>query len=115
MQDKTFEPQVADSRNSSANLSHWAYNAEMPFISEPDIPTHKARHILDLTFSNIPFADTRVRMDIMCGSDHYKLHTTIPDQGLETPKLDQYFIDIDEEPPFANLVVSIVKTFREPS
>ena len=50
----------------------------MDFIREARIPTHNTGHVLDLIFSNIPFAKTIVRAKLYTSSDHETLVTTIP-------------------------------------
>jgi hypothetical protein len=66
----------------------------MDFIGIPGDPTHRLGHVLDLTFSNIPFARTIVRKDMHSGSDHETQVTTIPTRG-HTP-LEQYHYRVPE-------------------
>jgi hypothetical protein len=47
---------------------------------------HRAGHVLDLAFSNIPFVTTTVRDDLHSGSDHSTLVITIAVRG--SPSLD---------------------------
>ncbi|RAL67198.1 hypothetical protein DID88_007975 [Monilinia fructigena] len=62
----TYEPGVL-SATQGATLSNWSQDTGMDFIGEVGIPTHRAGHVIDLTFSNIPFAETVVRRDMDCG------------------------------------------------
>jgi hypothetical protein len=69
-----FEPGT-DSRNGGIELNQWSIDNNMSYIGEPGEATHQAGHVLDLTFSNIPFATTEVVEDLYCGSDHFTLPT----------------------------------------
>ncbi|RAL60867.1 hypothetical protein DID88_010191 [Monilinia fructigena] len=73
----TYEPGVL-SATQGATLANWSQDTGMDFIGEVGVPTHRAGHVIDLTFSNIPFAETVVRRDMDCGSDHFTQVTTIP-------------------------------------
>ncbi|RAL60138.1 hypothetical protein DID88_000763 [Monilinia fructigena] len=75
-----FEPGV-ESSNQGASLAAWSLNSGADFIGGPGEPTHRAGHTIDLTFSNIPFAETMVRHDLDCGSDHFTLVTLLPGRG----------------------------------
>ncbi|RAL68039.1 hypothetical protein DID88_008762 [Monilinia fructigena] len=75
-----FEPGVGSS-NQGASLAAWSLSSGADFIGEPGEPTHRAGHTIDLTFSNIPFAETTVRHDLDCGSDHFTLVTLLPGRG----------------------------------
>jgi len=50
----------------------------MDFIGTPGGVTQDAGHVLDLIFSNIPFASSEVKEDMHSGSDHETQVTTIP-------------------------------------
>jgi len=99
----TFEPGVVTSQGGS-ELARWAAASSMDYIGEPGRPTHRAGHVIDLTFTNIPFARTTVQDALHCGSDHNTLVTEIPGRGVET--LEQYHFKIPEHklPTFASLV-----------
>ncbi|RAL62128.1 hypothetical protein DID88_002614 [Monilinia fructigena] len=75
-----FEPGV-ESSNQGASLAAWSLDSGADFIGEPGEPTHRAGHTIDLTFSNIPFAETTVRHDLDCGSDHFTLITIVPEKS----------------------------------
>jgi hypothetical protein len=77
-----FEPGVTTTHG-GAELAQWATDSGMNYIREPGVPTHRAGHVIDLSFCNIPFATTAVRADMNCGLDHNTLVTTIPGRGQE--------------------------------
>jgi hypothetical protein len=56
----------------------------------PGQPTHCAGHVLDLTFSNIPFAQSAVDASMHSGSDHETIVTTVSTSTLSAPHLDRY-------------------------
>ena len=89
-----FEPGIT-SVHRGGELARWASSSGMDFIGEPGVPTQRAGHVLDLTFSNIPFARTIVRSDLHSGSDHETQVTTIPGRG--NVPLDQFNYRIPEE------------------
>ncbi|RAL58076.1 hypothetical protein DID88_009926, partial [Monilinia fructigena] len=78
-----FEPGVR-STHRGADLARWSSESNMDFIGTPGEPTHNAGHVLDLTFSNIPFASTIVRKDMHTGSDHENARYIPPQQGVQT-------------------------------
>jgi ribonuclease HI len=88
-----FEPGAEPGRM-GGQLAHWATASGMDFIGTPGDPTHRLGHVLDLTFSNIPFARTVVREDMHSGSDHETQVTTLPTRG-HTP-LEQYHYRVPE-------------------
>ncbi|KAF7568414.1 hypothetical protein PtrM4_130270 [Pyrenophora tritici-repentis] len=69
-----FEP-GSTSANRGAEIARWATQNDIPYIGEAGNPTHRAGHVLDVSFSNIPFARTTVREDMYTGSDHFTLVT----------------------------------------
>ena len=60
----------------------------MDFIGVPGQPTPYAGHVIDLTFSNVPFAQSAVDASIHSGSDHETIVTSVPTSVLGTPHLD---------------------------
>jgi hypothetical protein len=52
---ESFKPSVS-AASGGIGLAGWAANASIDYISVPGQLTHCASHVLDLTFSNIPFA-----------------------------------------------------------
>ena len=63
-----FEPGI-QAIHQGAELARWATESGMDFIGTPGAPTQRAGHVLDLTFSNVPFAQTTIRTDMHSGSD----------------------------------------------
>lgn len=75
-----FEPGVS-TFSRGRELVEWSTDSLMDFIGEVGTPTQRCGHVLDLTFSNIPWAQTSVRADMHCGSDHETQITTLPGRG----------------------------------
>lgn len=50
---ESFEPSSVTTGGGS-ELARWAQTHAMDFIGQPGVPTHRAGHVIDLTFSNIP-------------------------------------------------------------
>ena len=98
-----FEPGIETSQGGS-ELAKWSTDSGMDYIGQPGKPTHRAGHVIDLTFSNIPFARTEVQDDLHSGSDHNVLITTVPGRGV-TP-LEQVHNRIPEDrlPMLAGLI-----------
>jgi hypothetical protein len=86
---ESFEPGSVTTGGGS-ELARWAQTHAMDFIGQPGVPTHRAGHVIDLTFSNIPFADTTVRPDMHSGSDHATQVTTLPARGLAAEGLNKH-------------------------
>jgi hypothetical protein len=86
---ESFEPGSVTTGGGS-ELARWAHIHAMDFIGQPGVPTHQAGHVIDLTFSNIPFADTTVRPDMHSGSDHATQVTTLPARGLAAEGLNKH-------------------------
>ena len=72
----------------------------------PGKPTHCAGHVLNLTFSNIPFAKSAVDASMHSRSDHKTIVTSAPISTPGTPHLEQYHYRVPEAnlPRFAGLV-----------
>lgn len=98
-----FEPGV-QSVHQGAELARWAGESGMDFIGTPGVPTQRAGHVLDLTFSNIPFAQSTVRLDMHSGSDHETQVTTIPGRGHTPLEQHNYRIPDSDLPKFAGLI-----------
>jgi hypothetical protein len=84
-----FEPGV-NTFARGGELVEWSVETMMDFIGEVGTPTQRCGHVLDLTFSNVPWAQTTVRADMHCGSDHETLVTTLPGRG-EVPLRQCYY------------------------
>ncbi|RAL61402.1 hypothetical protein DID88_009535 [Monilinia fructigena] len=67
-----FEPGVGSS-NQGASLAAWSLSSGADFIGEPGEPTHRAGHTIDLTFSNIPFAENYGRGQGADGNAGYRV------------------------------------------
>ncbi|RAL63270.1 hypothetical protein DID88_004347 [Monilinia fructigena] len=82
---------------------------------DPGEPTHRAGHTIDLTFSNIPFAETKVRHDLDSGSDHFTLVTLIPGRGQQTNANTGYRVAEDSLERFAHIINSGVPLLPRPA
>jgi ribonuclease HI len=83
-----FEPGV-NTFSRGGELAEWSIDNLMDFIGEAGIPTQRYGHVLDLTFSNIPWAQTTVRTNMHCGSDHETQVTILPGRG-DTPSVQHH-------------------------
>jgi hypothetical protein len=86
----------------------------MDFISTLGAPTQRARHVLDLTFSNVPFTQTTIRTNMHSGSDHETQVTIIPGQG--SVPLEQFHFRVPESElnKFSRLVKNSVANLTDP-
>jgi hypothetical protein len=64
-----FKPGVADT-NKEGELTAWFSTSGINYIKNPEEATHNAGHVLDLSFSNIPFIITSIQTDIYYASDY---------------------------------------------
>ncbi|RAL59094.1 hypothetical protein DID88_006740 [Monilinia fructigena] len=78
-------------------------------------PTHRAGHTIDLTFSNIPFAETTVRHDLDCGSDHFTLVTLLPGRGQGADGNAGYRVTEANLPRFAHAINSGISHLPQPA
>lgn len=97
------EPGEADARGGD-RLTAWAEHHDMLFIGTPGMPTHNAGHVLDLSFSNIPFAYTEVDEDLRTGSDHETLVTRLPERGSFTEPPAHYRVSDARLPQLRRLL-----------
>ncbi|RAL61113.1 hypothetical protein DID88_010452 [Monilinia fructigena] len=109
-----FEPGVGSS-NQGASLAAWSLSSGADFIGEPGEPTHRAGHTIDLTFSNIPFAETTVRHDLDCGSDHFTLVTLLPGRGQGADGNAGYRFTEANLPRFAHAINSGISHLPQPA
>ncbi|RAL62915.1 hypothetical protein DID88_004756 [Monilinia fructigena] len=110
-----FEPGVGSS-NQGASLAAWSLSSGADFIGEPGEPTHRAGHTIDLTFSNIPFAETTVRHDLDCGSDHFTLVTLLPPgRGQGADGNAGYRVTEANLPRFAHAINSGISHLPQPA
>ena len=98
-----FEP-GSSNENGGAALARWACTNSVEYIGEPGQATHRAGHVLDLSFSNIPFAQTVVVEDMNCGSDHETLVTRIPCNSMRTERRGNLTVPPSALERFNNLV-----------
>ncbi|RAL63535.1 hypothetical protein DID88_003579 [Monilinia fructigena] len=109
-----FEPGV-ESSNQGASLAAWSLDSGADFIGEPGEPTHRAGHTIDLTFSNIPFAETTVRHDLDCGSDHFTLITIVPERGQGADSNTGFRVTEANLPRFASIIHSGITHLPQPT
>ena len=88
----------------------------MDYIGILGQPTHSAGHVLDLTFSNIPFAQSAVDANMHSGSDYETIVTSIPISTLGTQHLKQHHYRVPETslPKFTGLVEIGVQNIPDP-
>lgn len=98
-----FEPGV-DNYARGGELVNWITHNQIDYIGEVGIATHNRGHVLDLTLSNIPAADSVIRMDMHCGSDHETQVTTIPSRGTVPLEQHHYRVTESDLPKLAGLV-----------
>ncbi|KAI1690336.1 Exo-endo-phos-2 domain containing protein [Pyrenophora tritici-repentis] len=98
-----FEP-GSTSANRGAEIARWATQNDIPYIGEAGNPTHRAGYVLDVSFSNIPFARTTVREDMYTGSDHFTLVTVLPSRGRAVLEQHHYRVHERNIDRFAGLV-----------
>jgi hypothetical protein len=86
---ESFEPTIT-AANGGVELAGWAASASMNYIGVPGQPTHCAGHVLDLTFSNILFAQSAFDASMHSGSDYETIVTSVPLSTPGTPHLEQH-------------------------
>jgi hypothetical protein len=64
-----FKPGVANT-NKEGELVAWSSTSGIDYIKNPEEATHNTDYVLDLSFSNIPFATTSIRTDMYCALNH---------------------------------------------
>jgi hypothetical protein len=74
------------------------------YIKNPGKATHNAGHVLDLSFSNIPFVTTNIQTNIYYASDHKVQITVIPDKEKVLLKQAHYRIPKAKLSTFSALV-----------
>ncbi|KAG0154529.1 hypothetical protein PDIDSM_97 [Penicillium digitatum] len=111
---EAFEPGVANA-NRGGEIAQWSSDSGLDFIGEPGVPTHQAGHVLDLTFSNIPYASTVVREDLATGSDHESLVTRIPGRGRVPLEQYNYRVPESKLPKLSSLIGTGIRSLPDPS
>lgn len=109
-----FEPGVETGRL-GGKLASWAISSGMTYIGIPGAQTHNQGHVLDLTFSNIPFAQSKVVADMNSGSDHETQVTTIPGRGHEPLEQHSYRVPDKDLDQFDRLMQVGVAGFPDPA
>jgi ribonuclease HI len=112
--DPTFEP-GSESRDRGADLARWAINSGMPFSGIPGLPTHRAGHVLDMVFTNVPFAETTLADHFEFGSDHYALLTVVPVRGTGAPEQFRTVVHPDNKDKFCGLIQCGMATAPDPT
>jgi hypothetical protein len=97
-----------------ADLARWAVDSAMDFIGVLGEATQRSGHVLDLTFSNVPFAQTEIRQDMHSGSDHETQVTTIPGRGSVPLEQVQYRVPEAELKKLAGLVGNGIARLTNP-
>ena len=108
-----FDPGVTPSR-SGPTIAQWASESGMDFIGDPGVATHRLGNVLDLTFSNLPFAKTIVRDDLHSTSDHKTQVTTIRGRGRVPLEQVHHRVPESALPTFAALVHTGVARLPDP-
>lgn len=98
-----WEPGI-EGHNRGADIARWAANNRLALISEAGIPTHTGGHVLDLAFSNIPFAMGEVVDALHPGADHAALQLTVPVERTPEPERHRITVSDDELPTFSEIV-----------
>lgn len=112
--DSYWEPGV-ESSGRGRELVTWSLTSGATYIGEIGEATHNQGHVLDLTFSNIPFASTERRRRLRTSSDHETLVTTIPGRGLEQLEQHHYRVKDDDMHTFIGLVSTGIDQLPDPS
>lgn len=86
------------------------------YIGVPGQPTHRAGHVIDLTFSNIPFAQSTVDATMHSGSDHETIVTSVPISTPGTQRLEQHHYRVAEAslPKFTGIVEIGIEGIPDP-
>ena len=108
-----FEPGV-QTAHQGAELAGWSSDSGMDFIGIPGDSMQRAGHVLDLTFSNIPFAQSMVRSDMHSGSDYVTQVTCILGRGKAPLEQFHYRIPKADLPKFAELVRNGIAKLIDP-
>lgn len=90
--------------NGGDEIATWAATHRLSFIGEVGMPIHDKGRVLDLTFSNIPYATAEIRHDLHPGADHEAIQITIPAKGDQRPNQFRLIVPDDKLEGFAGLV-----------
>lgn len=112
--DESWEPGALPRNDGARHIAQWARDNNMTFTGEIGKATHRAGHVLDLVFSNIPFTASHIREDLSCGSDHKTQVTLIPGRGHQPQVPRQIQIRDGNLGLFRNLIQSHLATLSDP-
>jgi hypothetical protein len=102
-----FKPGVTDT-NKEGELAAWSSASGIDYIKNPGKATHNAGHVLDLSFSNIPFVTTSIQTNIHYASDYKVQVIVILSRGKVLLKQAHYYIPEAELSTFLALVQASV-------
>ncbi|KAL7754822.1 hypothetical protein ACKLNR_015162 [Fusarium oxysporum f. sp. zingiberi] len=98
-----WEPGVT-THNDGNGIANWAESNGLAFIGQIGVPTSRAGHVIDLTFSDIPFASARVTDDLLVAKDHSAILITVPRQHIPRPPRTTISVPDEKLETFAGLV-----------
>ncbi len=110
-----WEPTATAIYNAGCDIARWAATHTLAYIGEAGVPTHSAGHVLDLTFSNIPFATAEIDDALHAGADHEGIFITAPPKGMSRPPQHRIAISDQKIDAFAGLVAMGADNLAEPS
>ena len=87
----------------------------MEFIGEIGRPTHTGGGVLDIVFSNIPFALTEILTELVTGLDYETLVTSLCVGGQHKPEAVHYSVRDNQLANFSELIGVGLATLRYPS
>ncbi|KAL5592477.1 hypothetical protein FOBRF1_013503 [Fusarium oxysporum] len=98
-----WEPGVT-THNDGNGIANWAESNGLAFIGQIGVPTSRAEHVIDLTFSDIPFASARATDDLLVAKDHSAILITVPQQHIPRPPRTTISVPDGKLETFAGLV-----------
>jgi ribonuclease HI len=98
-----WEPGVT-THNDGNGIANWAESNGLAFIGQIGVPTSRAGHVIDLTFSDIPFASARATDDLLVAKDHSAILITVPRQHIPRPPRTTISVPDEKLETFAGLV-----------
>src|SRR5438045_996211 len=101
--------------NAGCDIARWAATHTLAYIGEAGIPTHSTGHVLDLAFSNIPFATAEIDDAIHAGVDHEGILITIPSRGVRSATQHRIAVPDGKLDAFMGIVAMGTDTLAKPS
>jgi hypothetical protein len=98
-----FKPGVADI-NKEGELAAWFNISNIDYIKDLEEVTHNAGHVLNLSFSNIPFVTTSIQINIHYTLNHKVQVIVILSKGKVLLKQTHYCILEAELSTFSALI-----------